>query len=353
MKKVLFLGLTFTLVACGCASAGGSAVVDGADSDKLIDSLTPTHQTSIPGGEIQQIRFVALEELDSSRVWVGSEFTELLIGSNSALQFNTLKANTLGNTTIKVTAYKGDNTQTLYSSFTITSPTKPTYHKIKIVTEMPHNKGSYTQGLLVDGGKFYESTGQYGLSKLQVVEIESGKIVKQRDLDRKYFGEGLALLNDKLYQLTWMEEKCFVYRATDLEPCGEFSYHGEGWGLTTDGELLYMSDGSNRITVRDPKDFKSLRTIQVYQAGRPLSQINEMEWIDNKIWANIYLSGQIAVINPLTGAVEKLIDCSILTDRIGNLDTADVLNGIAQDPESKKIYLTGKLWDKMFEITVI
>lgn len=353
MKKRLLLGFTLGLVACGCSMAGGSSVVDEAEQEKLIDSLTPTHAVSIARGEVQQIRFAPLTELDSSRVWIGGGFTELLNGSDHQVEFNTIKSGKLGNTTVKVTAYKGELSQTLYSSFTITSPAKPTYHKVNVISSMPHDKDSYTQGLLVHNGKFYESTGQYGSSALQIVEIKSGKILDRKKLDNKYFGEGLTLLGDKLYQLTWMEQKCFVYNVANLEPCGEFQYQGEGWGLATDSKVLYMSDGSNRITVRNPKDFSIINTIEVYQGTKPLNQINELEWIDGKIWANIYISSQIAVINPISGVVEKLIDCSALTDKIGNLDTADVLNGIAQDEATKKIYLTGKLWDKMFEITIM
>lgn len=360
MKKRLFLGLAFGLVACGCSLAGGSSTESGSSpaadnpkKGKLIDSLTPTHRASIARGTTQIIQFATLTTLDSSRIWVGDSFTKLFIGSGNSLEFNTLESAKLGLTPIKVTAYKGKDTQTLYSSFTVTSPTKPTYHKVRIISSAPHSKASYTQGLLIHQGQFYESIGQYGLSALQTVEPLTGKITKQRALDRQFFGEGLTLLNNKLYQLTWMEEKCFVYDASSLKPIGQFSYQGQGWGLATDGQVIYMSNGSNKITVRNPQNFEILTTIQVYQGNRPLDQINELEWIDGKIWANIYLTGQIAVIDPLSGTVEKMIDCSILTDKIGNLDTADVLNGIARDPHSGKIYLTGKLWDKVFEVVVI
>ncbi len=224
--------------------------------------------------------------------------------------------------------------------------------QIQIVAQYPHHTDAYTQGLLIREGKFFESTGEYGESSLRIVDPETGEVEKSIELDEKYFGEGLEFVGDKLFQLTWMEGECLVYDPQSLEQINSFSYRTEGWGLATDGKLLYMSDGTNVITVRDPETFAEVRRIGVHDDSGPVVMINEMEWIDGKLWANIYLDNLIAIINPTTGEIERYVDISPAAKAIGNQRSADVANGIAYDSASGKIYITGKLWDKLFEIKI-
>lgn len=225
----------------------------------------------------------------------------------------------------------------------------------EIVAEYPHDTKAYTQGLLWADGGLYESTGEYGESSLRKVDLPTGKVERMVSLPERYFGEGLALVGDSLlYQLTWQEQRCFVYRKSDFRQVGVFSYSGEGWGLAPDvaGDSLYMSDGSSWIRVLDPEDFSQQRRFQVRDHKGPVLEINELEWIGDKLWANLYLTDRIAVIDPITGQVTHYIDCSALETRIAHRRGTDVFNGIAYDPATGRIFVTGKNWDKLFEIKV-
>lgn len=227
---------------------------------------------------------------------------------------------------------------------------KQEFTTAKIIRKLPHSTDAYTQGLLIDGGKMYESTGEYGQSTLRRIDIESGKVEAEVKLANQYFGEGLALLKDKLYQLTWYEGTCFVYNAKTLKQERTIRYSGEGWGLVAYRDNLLLSDGSSTIKVVDPTNFKILSSFDVKDERGKVSYINELEMVDGLLYANIYTSPLVAVINPETGIVVKYIDCTPLMRGIGNAATADVLNGIAFDSVARKLYLTGKLWDTLFEI---
>lgn len=225
----------------------------------------------------------------------------------------------------------------------------------QIVAEYPHDEKAYTQGLLWADGGLYESTGEYGQSSLRKVDLSTGHVERRFPLAKNYFGEGLAMVGDSLlYQLTWQEQRCLVYDKRDFRQVGVFAYSGEGWGLTADaaGDSLYMSDGTSWIRVLDPADFSQQRRFQVRDHNGAVSLVNELEWIDGKIWANLYLTDKIAVIDPTTGHVTHYIDCSALETRIAHRRDTDVFNGIACDRETGKIYVTGKNWDKLFEIDI-
>ena len=222
-------------------------------------------------------------------------------------------------------------------------------YKPEVVKEYPHDSKAYTQGLFFRDGQLYESTGQYGQSSFRIVELETGKVLRKLDFGAKYFGEGSVMMGDKMYMLTWTNKVAFVYDAASLKYLQTYSYPREGWGITTDGKQLYTSDGSSSIYVLD-EEFRLQRTIKVTLDGRPLRLLNELEWIDGKIWANIYTTDLIAIINPQSGAVEATVDCTgLLPAKLRTADT-DVLNGIAVNPADGKIYLTGKNWPKLYEI---
>ena len=229
----------------------------------------------------------------------------------------------------------------------------PTY-SYRVVHSFPHDPDAYTQGLLYDNGFLYESTGQYGQSSLRKVELETGTVVQLHQLDDRFFAEGLALFGNRLLQLTWRANKGFAYRLDSFEQLAEFAYPTEGWGLTYDGELLIMSDGSATLYFRDPFTFAEVSRIAVVAQGRPVSQLNELEWIAGEIFANIWQTDTIARIDPATGQVAGWID---LTGLLSNADrrgsNAEVLNGIAYDPESERLFVTGKRWPKLYQIELI
>src|SRR5688500_9624353 len=228
-------------------------------------------------------------------------------------------------------------------------PTVATYGP-EIVRRYPHDADAYTQGLIYHQGVLYESTGMEGRSSVRRVDLETGQVVKKHDLAQRYFGEGIAIIGARLYQLTWRSGEAFVYSVPDLEPKGSFRYYGEGWGLTTDGTSLIMSNGSHRLQFVDPSDFSVTRTIDVRSGGSRVSQLNELEWVKGEIWANVYMTDQIARIDPATGEVTGWIDLAGILTRAERTGREDVLNGIAYDAASDRIFVTGKLWPRLFEI---
>jgi len=225
-------------------------------------------------------------------------------------------------------------------------------YRLQVVKEYPHDTQSYTQGLFFDGGTFYESTGQYGESTFRTVDLATGKAIRKLDFGRKYFVEGSVILGDDLYILTWTNKVAFVYDAKTLTYKQTFTYPREGWGLTTDGKQLIASDGSQNLYFMD-RQFKLQKTLPVTLNGRAVNLLNELEYIDGKIWANVYTSDLIVIIDPKTGAVEATVDCTGLLPRQLRDSRTDVLNGIAQDPASGKVYLTGKYWPRLYEVKLV
>lgn len=226
----------------------------------------------------------------------------------------------------------------------------PKHWRLKIVRTLPHDRTCYTQGLEIHNGIMYETGGLVGRSTLRKIAMSSWKTLKTVKLPVEVFGEGLTLFNHKIYVLTWRDERCLIYDADNLSLIGEMKYAGEGWGLCNDGESLIMSNGSNTITFLDPTDFHTRRNISVFEEGRPIDELNEIEYIDGEIWANIYQTDEIIRINPQTGAVTGRIDATGLLPEADKEAGAEVLNGIAYDSSTKAIYLTGKLWPKLFEV---
>ena len=224
-------------------------------------------------------------------------------------------------------------------------------YKIEVVKAYPHDTGSYTQGLFWHDGSLYESTGLNGKSTFRKVDLQSGQALNKLPFNRKYFVEGSVILGDKLYILTWTNKVIFIYDAATLEYRSTYSYPREGWGLTTDGKSLISSDGSSRIYFLTP-ELKFERSINVTLNGRAVRYLNELEWIDGRIWANVYTTDTIVIINPDTGIVEATVDCEgLLPERLRTSDT-DVLNGIAVDSEGR-IFLTGKNWPELYEVKLV
>lgn len=222
---------------------------------------------------------------------------------------------------------------------------------VEIIREIPHSQQSYTQGLLYHDEKLYESTGGYGESSLQRINPESGAVEKHMPI-YDVFAEGLTLYENTLYQLTWQAGEAYVYNLK-FELINTFQYQTEGWGLTSDDAHLIMSDGSDNIYFRNPETFEIERTISVTLDDDPLFRLNELEYIDGYIFANVYKTNTLVKIDPKTGVVVAQIDASSLWNHISITPTTDVLNGIAYNPESQTYYLTGKNWNKLFEVEVV
>ena len=225
-------------------------------------------------------------------------------------------------------------------------------YRLNVVKEYPHDVMAYTQGLFFHEGQLYESAGQYGESSFRKVDLQTGKVLKRLNFEGRYFVEGSCVLNGRLFILTWQEHECFVYDLASLEKIGTCRYNGEGWGLTTDGKSLIMSDGSSTITFRNPDTFAPERTITVTLRGQKVMYLNELEYIKGEIWANVYGTDQIVRINPQTGAVTGVINCRGLLPAALRKPSTDVLNGIAVDARGG-IWLTGKYWPKMYRITLV
>lgn len=225
----------------------------------------------------------------------------------------------------------------------------PTYD-YEIVHVFPHDPDAFTQGLVFHEGNFLESTGEVGHSSLRRVEIETGRVLQRVDVPPPYFAEGVTLLNGKIYQLTWQHQLGFVYDALTFEKTGEFKYTGEGWGLTTDGQSLILSDGTNRIRFLDPSNFQVTKMISVLDGHTAVQEINELEYVQGEIYANIWHANRICRIDPNTGRVVGWINLAGLLAPGEVQDEEAVLNGIAYDQTSGRLFVTGKLWPKVFEI---
>ena len=224
-------------------------------------------------------------------------------------------------------------------------------YKVKVVEEYPHDVHAYTQGLFFHNGTLYETTGQWGESSIRTVDLETGSPIVNKKLSAKYFAEGSAILDGELFVLTWTNKVAFVYDAQTLQYKSTVGYPREGWGLTTDGKQLIASDGTAGLYFMD-KSFKVQKRITVRLNDRPLRYLNELEWIDGKIWANVYTSDIIAIINPSSGKVEATIDCTGLLPKELKTKDTDVLNGIAVD-DNGNVYLTGKNWPKVYKVELI
>jgi glutaminyl-peptide cyclotransferase len=226
-------------------------------------------------------------------------------------------------------------------------------YAFEVVGSYPHDARAFCQGLAIHDGKLYEGTGQYGHSSLREVDLATGRVIKQFNLDRQFFGEGITLMGDSLYQLTWQSRQAFVFDRETFEYKKTLPYRGEGWGLTHDGTHLIMSDGTSTLRFVDPATFQEVRRISVRDGRRRIDQLNELEYVDGEIFANIWKSDLIARISPADGRVQGWIDLAALWPLRQRPDTEAVLNGIAWDADDQRLFVTGKHWPKLYEIRVV
>lgn len=358
--------LSFALVAIiSCSGSSGSRKAPGgsdsqaaADADprpakRLIEVLAPADNASFSctGTVVFSVAHAAGQvAVDSVQLWVGSR----LAGT-----FTTLPASTEltmngdpGRISIRAVAFSPvSKPQTVTLFVNLLSDIIPVTYRYRVVKSYPHDRRAYTQGLVYENGFFYEGTGQQGESSLRKVEPTTGKVVSQVNLDGSLFGEGVALLGDRIYQLTWTSKVGFVYEKESLKQINRIYYQTQGWGLTTSGDSLVMSDGTNVIWFLDA-DFNVLSSVDVWDNKGLVDNLNELEMIDGELWANIWQTDRIARIDPATGKVLGYVELGNLLPREERTPETDVLNGIAWDPEGRRLFVTGKYWPRLYEITV-
>jgi len=258
-----------------------------------------------------------------------------------------------GRKSLKITAYRGGKSQSPVTRFAIIlSDIVPEMNGYKVVHSYPHDNEAFTQGLFYDSGAMFEGTGQKTGSSLRKVELQTGKVLMQHNLDPSLFGEGIALYRDRIYQVTWENNVGFVYDKASFNVINKIYYSTQGWGLTTMNDKIVMSDGSNILGFYEPDMFTMVSRIEVYDNEKKVDSLNELEYINGEIWANIWMSDLIARIDPVSGKVLAYINMAGILPQSERTPETDVLNGIAWDREGKRIFVTGKRWPRLFEISI-
>ncbi len=261
----------------------------------------------------------------------------------------------LGKQAISATVFYGDKQKKLTNTIHFYGVKPPEIYTYEVINEFPHDKNAFTQGLEYHNGFLYESTGQRGESSLRKVELKTGKVLQKIELDKQYFGEGMTIFNDKIYMLTWQAKKGFVFNLETFEKIKEFRYNKskEGWGLSHNENKLLKTDGTERIWFLNPDTFIEDSFIEAYTDKRKVDNLNEIEYIDGKIYANKWQQNSILIINATTGAIEGIANLKGLQTEAGQKGDDNVLNGIAYDAENDRFFVTGKDWDKVFEIKLL
>jgi len=357
MKKHILILSLFSL--CILEACGPEKPTKAVETEKKIAQLkSPQNNQIVKRGEAIDIALNlkegAADMVDSIVVYINDKRTTIIDKAKPELHLPMEKVN-LGRAKMIVMVFKNDGSQeNKLAMLKILSGIIPKNYGYKVLKSYPHNKTSYTQGLIWHNGFLYESTGQRGFSKLLKVNLETGKAEKEFDLDDSFFGEGLTLWQDKLIQITWTSQTGFVYDLETFTLKNHFNYAGEGWGITHNGEHLIMSNGSNEIAFLNPDNFKVVKTINVMDDKGQVDKLNELEYINGEIWSSYYAYEvyKIVRINPETGEVIGYVDLSgILAETDKHLDI-DVLNGIAYDAENERLFVTGKNYPKLYEIEV-
>ncbi len=329
---------------------------DGTQKASRIEIAYPKSGTTVHSGRPLTIKldFGGNEDsIDSVNYSLDGEHLTTISGTDS-LDLSTENWS-FGNKSLKITAFHEGRETVKTSQIKFTPPPAKKFG-FNVVREYPHDNTAFTQGLEYHNGVLFESTGQYdGRSSIRQVDLNTGEIIKKVSLGNEYFGEGLTIVDDRVIQLTWMENKAFVYDRATLGKIGEFSYGSfkEGWGICFDGTQLIVSDGSNRLYFLNKDTFEETEIKEVFDHRGPRSELNELEYIDGKIYANVYQENIIVIIDPKTGAVEGEINLIGLFPEAQNLPYDHELNGIAYDRAQERLFVTGKNWSKLFEIALI
>ncbi len=355
MKRIGFYWLLGSMVLVGCGESAQQKQSRTVKPEVLqLVSFTEPQNGALfnQGDEVRvslKLRHDTIQP-DSVILYIDNDCLGRLEGLNYHLATESLS---LGTKQLRATAWYKGQRQTASVGIKLKTQIAPKKMSYRIVNTFPHDMEAYTQGLFFHNGQLIESTGQRGMSSLRRVELTTGKVLQSVNLDRQYFGEGATLYNNEIYQITWTSRKGFVYNAETFTLIRTFDYPTQGWGLTTMGNRLVMSDGSNVLYFLEPQSFKELHRIEVFDDQGPVNQLNELEWIDGKIYANIYLSDKIVIIDPATGRVEAEADFAGLLKDSDKHRNIDVFNGIAWDSEGKRLFVTGKNWPKLFEVKLL
>ena len=343
MKKFTFFISALTLLICISCSEDHKFLLDVTKTSALNSEVTFTLKEKNDKTADKVQFFVNGKEIPSKGNTATINTAELGVGKHA----------------VSALAFLPGKTKKRNNSFEVFAVEKPALYDYKIINTYPHDTKAYTQGLEYYNGFLYETTGHYGESTLRKVDIKTGKVLQKIDLDKKYFGEGMTIFNNKIYWLTWKANKGFIYDLKTFKQEGEFNYNKskEGWGLTHNNIEFLKSDGSNKIWFLNPENQKEKRSIQAYTNKTSLKSLNELEWVNGKIYANYWQKPLIAIINPDNGSVEGVVNLKKLVKEMEKTqkleDQDDVLNGIAFDKENNRLFVTGKNWGKLFEIELV
>ena len=288
-------------------------------------------------------------EYDSVAFYMNSE--PLILDDQSVR----LTPEKLGEQELEARIYAGEDVLSLKETIVVYAADAPKIYTYEILNTYPHDRNAFTQGLEFHNDTLYEGTGRNGFSNLRKVDLETGTVLQQTDLNDNLFGEGITIMNNKVYQLTWKSRTGFVYDLESFEQTESFKYgqSKEGWGLTNDGTHIYMSDGTDKIWILDPQTMQETDHIQIVTNSSVFNKANELEFVDGKIYANVWLKDSAMIIDANTGAITGVIDFRGLKNKVTQHDDLDVLNGIAYHKERKTFFVTGKNWDKIFEVRII
>lgn len=355
MNRLLLIGLALLSIALGACNGSKSperSTRKKPQAIQLVRVSEPVNGTVFTLGEEFDLKLRLINDT------IAADSIVLNINNNRVGQLyelaHTIETNnlTLGSHLLRATAWHNGQRQTASVGFKLKANRTPKQLKYKVVNTFPHDTEAYTQGLFYYNGDLIESTGQNGLSTLRRVEIETGKVIQSVNLERKYFGEGATIIDNEIYQITWTSRKGFVYEPNTFNLIRTFDYPTQGWGLTTVGDKLVMSDGSNTLYFLEPQSFTELKRVEVYDHRGAVNHLNELEYINGKIYANIYLTDKIVIIDHTTGMVEAEVDFSNLLPQADRHRNIDVFNGIAWDQKNDRIFVTGKNWPKLFEVKI-
>jgi glutaminyl-peptide cyclotransferase len=360
--------ITITLVVClswsfSCSGRKGDKIVESAlVTIPAADTLRLIKMTSPKENEVHKINNSIEVQLDiagknrnpdSVIVYFNGSVATTLRSAPWKFTIPSSHVNSTGKKSVKATAWKDAKSQSVTRFVILHSDTPALTSSYKVRNVFPHNRDAFTQGLFYSNGLFYEGTGQEAVSSLREVEPETGKVLRQQNLESSLFGEGITLLNDQIFQVTWENKVGFVYEKSTFKLIRKIYYPTQGWGLTTVGDKIVMSDGTNILYFNEPEMFTTVSRLEVYDDKGKVDSLNELEYINGEIWANIWMKDLIARIDPGSGKVIAYIDLKGLLPEADRSPGTDVLNGIAYDSEGKRIFVTGKNWPKLFEITVV
>ncbi|KAA1243423.1 glutaminyl-peptide cyclotransferase [Aquimarina sp. RZ0] len=343
--------LFVVIILCSLVFSCGS----NSDSKKKYFSIkTDNNKTKFKIGETLKATIVNTKniKIDSVSFFLSDKSTGT---SSQPVYQEKIDTERLGKHLLKAIVYYDGKKEDVYKKITFLNNIAPKLYTYKIIAEHPHDSEAFTQGLEFVGDTLYESTGKNGASTLRKTNYKTGEVLNKKEVAKEYFAEGITILNQKVFQLTWQAEEGFIYDLNSFEKTGNFAYNKskEGWGLCNDGENIYKSDGTEKIWILDPETLAEKSYIEITTHKSVKSKFNELEWIDGKIYANTWQKDGIAIINPKNGALEAVIDMSGLREKVTQHDNLDVLNGIAYKKNSNQLFVTGKNWDKLFEIEVL